>query len=574
VTASVIIPARNAAATIAVQLEALAEQDFAGRFEVIVVDDASSDDTSRIASEFAGRLELRVHRLPDPSGPNRARNAGARLARGRCLLFCDADDRADRLWVGALVGALVDVDAVGGRVELDTLNLPSTAARHRPWVFETGLDRGPLASPIGTNCGVRKEVWAALRGFDESLGYQQGNETEFFWRLQLAGYWLAFVPTAVMAYRLRRSLRVNLARQFRYGYARRRLQHGYRACLAIPLASPESQSAVRQVGGPAWILGHIAWLLGVLAGRLAPDRSWQPLPFTLRSDVAPEAIEISVIVPAFQAADTIGQQLESLARQAFRGAWEVIVVDDASTDHTSSIAQSYRDRLPGLRVIRRPLRGGANAARNLGAAVARGTSLVFCDADDEADEGWLAAMAAGLADADGIGGRIDLDRLNSPRMAARRRPFAYESGLTIDPSLPLSPIGANCGVRRDVWKALGGFDEHLRWGGDDETDFYWRLQFASYTLTYADEAVMGYRLRTQLGALLRQQYRWGYSRRQLIRAYGRNSSSLGVSSEKLGRRAPTPTNLLSDLAWWIGQLAGQLVPDRTWRPITPVDRSA
>ena len=87
----------------------------------------------------------------------------------------------------------------------------------------------------------------------------------------------------------------------------------------------------------------------------------------------------SIIVPAYNAAATLLQTLDSLLNQTFRD-MEIIVVDDGSTDATRRIAEAYCAD-PRMRVVRQPNRGPA-AARNSGIAVARGRYVGFCDADD------------------------------------------------------------------------------------------------------------------------------------------------------------------------------------------------
>ena len=101
----------------------------------------------------------------------------------------------------------------------------------------------------------------------------------------------------------------------------------------------------------------------------------------------------SVIVPAYQAAGTIGLCLEGLEAQTVpREAYEIIVVDDGSADDTAEIA-----RRAGAQVIVQSNAGPA-AARNRGAAAARGALLLFTDADCAPVPGWIAALAAPFSD--------------------------------------------------------------------------------------------------------------------------------------------------------------------------------
>ena len=91
-----------------------------------------------------------------------------------------------------------------------------------------------------------------------------------------------------------------------------------------------------------------------------------------RSQSPVEAVEVSVVIPALNVADTIGQQLDGLACQNFNGNWEVIVADNGSTDSTREVVESFADRLPALKVIDASDRRGINHARNVGSQAARG----------------------------------------------------------------------------------------------------------------------------------------------------------------------------------------------------------
>jgi glycosyltransferase involved in cell wall biosynthesis len=88
-------------------------------------------------------------------------------------------------------------------------------------------------------------------------------------------------------------------------------------------------------------------------------------------------ILLSVIIPAFNREATIADTLHSIERQTFRS-FEVIVVDDGSTDGTCKIVEAF----PGVRLLRQAANAGPGAARNAGAAVAKGRYLAFLDSDD------------------------------------------------------------------------------------------------------------------------------------------------------------------------------------------------
>jgi glycosyltransferase involved in cell wall biosynthesis len=276
-----------------------------------------------------------------------------------------------------------------------------------------------------------------------------------------------------------------------------------------------------------------------------------------------ESLPVTVVIPARNAADTIGHQLAALSRQRYAGRWEVVVVDDASTDRTGVVAERWAGSLPRLRILRLATHQGPASARNAGATAAAEQGLLFCDADDEVADDWVATMAAALMRGDATGGLIELDRLNSPSLARWHRPSRYEVAWWSKNDWALSsPTGACCGVRREVWAALGGFNERLRSGED--TEFFWRLQLANYRLIPAPTAIVHYRLPATRGGVLHKRYRSGRAQSVLLRLYDRRYRHRKLVVELLGamrrlrrvRSSADGIRSARDAAWLAGRLVG------------------
>jgi glycosyltransferase involved in cell wall biosynthesis len=211
---SVVIPVRNGGAELDEQLAALADQTCAVAWEVVVADNGSTDGTVVAAEAWANRLPVRVVDASDVRGVGHARNIGVRAALGRFIAICDADDVVDPRWLEELVAVGRSYDLVAGTLEFDRLNpRPETGTTQAPLVDFPLWGMLPFA--IGANMGFRREVFDALGGWDETF-IGGGDDIEFSWRAQLAGFQLGFAPDAVVHYRFRSSLRA-LARQ---NYAR------------------------------------------------------------------------------------------------------------------------------------------------------------------------------------------------------------------------------------------------------------------------------------------------------------------------------------------------------------------
>ena len=223
---------------------------------------------------------------------------------------------------------------------------------------------------------------------------------------------------------------------------------------------------------------------------------------------------ISVIVPVRNGGALIEQQLAALAAQRYDGEWEVLVVDNGSTDGTPERAQRWASKLPRLRVIDASERAGSSFARNRGAQEASGDFLAFCDADDVVVPEWLASLAAAATSFDAVTGPQDASVVNPPAVQAWRTPRA--EGLPRAGFLPYAP-SCNLGAWATVWERTGGFNEEYPQAHDVE--WSWRAQLASFTLGYAPEAVVHYRYRTSARSVARQAYASGLDAARLFRDY-------------------------------------------------------
>jgi lipopolysaccharide/colanic/teichoic acid biosynthesis glycosyltransferase/glycosyltransferase involved in cell wall biosynthesis len=211
---SVIVPARNAACTIEDCIAALRKQSVSHTlYEIIAVDDGSTDDTPAIARQ-AGAA---VISLP-PSGAAAARNAGLRAAGGDIVCFTDADCVPQRNWIETITAPLQH-DVVGCKGTYRTRQ-QALIARFVQLEYEEKYDR---MRPLGQinfvdtySAAYRRAVLLANGGFDENVAYVEDQELSF--RLAARGYKMVFVPDAVVEHQHSETLMAYFRKKWHIGY--------------------------------------------------------------------------------------------------------------------------------------------------------------------------------------------------------------------------------------------------------------------------------------------------------------------------------------------------------------------
>lgn len=223
-TAAVVIPAYNAAATLGLCLSAVQAQSVPPR-EIFVVDDGSTDDTAALARRF-GVSYIRMHR----QGPAAARNAGAKRADTEIVAFTDADCIPERDWLAKLAAAFAHTDAaaVGGSYAI--ANSRSLLARlvHAE-IVERHRTMREDADFLGSfNVAYRRESFLAAGGFNEAYGNASGEDNDLAYRLHDAGARLLFRRDIRVAHHHPERLWPYLRTQARHGYWRVKLHLDHR----------------------------------------------------------------------------------------------------------------------------------------------------------------------------------------------------------------------------------------------------------------------------------------------------------------------------------------------------------
>ena len=230
-------------------------------------------------------------------------------------------------------------------------------------------------------------------------------------------------------------------------------------------------------------------------------------------------VDLSVVIAVRNEERHLPEQLEALAAQVWDGQWEVLVIDNGSTDGTSRVARDWSHRIANLRIVDASDRADKSYALNVGVTAARAERLAFCDGDDVVCPGWVAAMATALATFDVVTGPNELDRLNEPWLAESRG-RSIESPVGSFAGIFPSIRGNNWGVQRAIWDRLGGMNEafHL-----EDLELSMRCWAAGINVVGVPEAVVHYRYRPDAGALWRQGFAYGSHRPLIARELRRHA---------------------------------------------------
>lgn len=228
---------------------------------------------------------------------------------------------------------------------------------------------------------------------------------------------------------------------------------------------------------------------------------------------------ISVIVPVLNRENDIGRCIESLLALDYPS-FEVIVVDNGSSDKTQDIVSNY----PVKMVVEE--KGGAYAARNTGIGIAQGEIIAFTDSDCVVDKDWLRNLSRNYTDeiVGGVGGHL----------------LPYKPSTIVEEFLSFSPLrifhspesvviqrqanrfisgalgSANMSYRKNVLKEVGGFCEEfaVHCGA---YDLCWRVQRAGYEVIYESKAMVSHKLRSSLSQLIKQFFCFGRCQPQLLK---------------------------------------------------------
>jgi cellulose synthase/poly-beta-1,6-N-acetylglucosamine synthase-like glycosyltransferase len=227
-----------------------------------------------------------------------------------------------------------------------------------------------------------------------------------------------------------------------------------------------------------------------------------------------------VVVPAYNAAETLPGLLEALAQQTLPP-HEILIVDDGSSDGSAELAEEWAVSHPGmaLKVIRQHKQGPATA-RNQGSASSTGELVVFIDSDCLPEADWLEKMADPFSDPRVVGVQ-GAYRCNQKEWIARFSQLEIEERYSrMRRTQTIDFIGTYAAAyRRDVFNEQGCFDTRFTMASGEDADFSFRLASRGLRLVFEPSAVVYHRHPTTLGRYLRQKYWRAYWRNLIYRRH-------------------------------------------------------
>ena len=225
-------------------------------------------------------------------------------------------------------------------------------------------------------------------------------------------------------------------------------------------------------------------------------------------------MKVSVVIPAYNAQDTIAQAVShSLAQAKGPMEVEVVVVDDGSTDDTAEVAESV-----GARVIRQKNLGPASS-RNKGWESTSGNLICFTDADCIPSPGWLENLLDGFTDlqAGAVAGSYEV--ANTSSWLAR---WVHQEIMERHKRMPpfIRAFGSyNVAIPRHVLQATGGFDPVYRRASGEDNDLSYRIIKKGWRIALRPQAKVAHYHPEKLWKYLMEQYRHGFWRAKLYKAH-------------------------------------------------------
>ena len=523
---SIIMPARNEGVNLQRTLDSLLHSTSYPNWEVLILDDASDDASTDFLSSEAYGDDDRLRFLPSSAqlGHVAQRRRGAELASGDVLQFLDAHHRFTPYWLTNLYDALERRGRRG--IVGPVLTGLDSATWDMRWSLNWGWSISPELEPstqnrredLGPDCSVHwlggcqmmltREFNDRLGGLCDLFRGHGTDDTELCLRAWLLGEHCHVEPTAVIGH-LYKDHFVNpvtwtdlTANYLLLAYLtggqssvdrlapRRAGGHGYPGGLELFERMREQAAELRQ-----HICRHQRRELSGLWAR--PERV----------AVSRSRPDFSLVVVAHDEGDHVRRTVESIRSARDSASYEIVLVDDGSTDGSFDSFLEAESRSTGIRLVRLPERTGCNVARQRGAAVAEGEHLVFLDAHMAVPDGWLTRLQS-AAERYGPGALLspDIAALDPTHWTTRpstRKVIALDErmefrwgGLEHFGGLLSTVVGCCICMPADLYRLIGGFDTGLRAWGSEFVDLVAKVYATGGFVVHVPEVLVGHLFRS------------------------------------------------------------------------------
>jgi biofilm PGA synthesis N-glycosyltransferase PgaC len=266
------------------------------------------------------------------------------------------------------------------------------------------------------------------------------------------------------------------------------------------------------------IVSAAVWIAGGLLFAALRERGAQ-------AELAPgTGPPVSILIPAFNEELDIGDAVRAALRIDYHD-FEVLVLDDGSTDQTAARATEAGEGDPRLRVLRDERNRGKAGRLNSGAIEARGKYLLVQDSDATIHPLAVRVLAARLEESPrlaAVAGDARVTNRGSVLAALQTLEFSSVIGLIRRTQALSGTVGVVAGIigmfRREAFVAVGGYDERM---ATEDIELTYRLLLAGWETTYVPSALVGMRVPTSLRALWHQRRRWARGQGEVLRTHAR-----------------------------------------------------
>jgi poly-beta-1,6-N-acetyl-D-glucosamine synthase len=266
------------------------------------------------------------------------------------------------------------------------------------------------------------------------------------------------------------------------------------------------------------IASAAVWIAGGVLFSALRERGVQPE--LARGEGPP----ISVLIPAYNEALDIDRAVRAALRLDYHD-FEVLVLDDGSTDGTAERAMEAGGGDPRLRVLRDEQNHGKAERLNSGAREARGRYLMIQDADAQVHPLAVRVLVARLEASPGlaaVAGDARVTNRGTVLAALQTLEFSAVIGLIRRTQALTASVGVVAGIigmfRREAFVAVGGFDPRM---ATEDIELTYRLLLAGWETTYEPRGLVGMQVPTNLGALWHQRRRWARGQGEVLHSHGR-----------------------------------------------------